>query len=273
MAERTGASQLHATDAGPVDLPGLRDQFSHYTRAAIDDPSATPESVGAHARVAARAGRILLDGEKADRWIISGGPDDDEDRSKLQNDFRAEAVIAAIGADETTAEAGDQQALEAWIELLVRSLRPHGRRLALTRLAHVSAEMCRQLQTRAYREKLIRESQAAAPAEASETGTDVDDGSLTVPHTADQRATVKTIELPATPLFPRRKAWFEQRAKEGIVVDSRRESHVTATRIAELSGLSHHTVLHAFQGDPVKPRTLKAIADILQMSVDEIPND
>ena len=55
----------------------LLTEFSERTRAAIGNPSALPESVGEHARITARAGRILLDGEQADRWTVAGGPADE----------------------------------------------------------------------------------------------------------------------------------------------------------------------------------------------------
>src|SRR5262245_30121562 len=93
-----GAYLLHAIQV-QVDLPSLLKESSQRKLAAMANPNATMESVYGHARTCGRAGRILLSGEQADRWIVSGGPVDDVTRATLHNNFRAEAALAAAGAD------------------------------------------------------------------------------------------------------------------------------------------------------------------------------
>lgn len=85
-----------------MDVPAILNESSDLTRAAIDNPSATPESVYGYARRTARAGRILLDKEQADKWTLSGGPDNERARATLQNNFKAEAMMAAVGAASLT---------------------------------------------------------------------------------------------------------------------------------------------------------------------------
>ena len=152
LAKREGSKRLHAIRADDVDVHAVLDEFSDRTFGAIANPAALPDSVYGYARMTARAGRIQLDGEQFDRWYLSGGPNDELARAGLHNDFKAEAMMAAVGADAVPASTTDQAALEAWLELIRRSRSPENpSRHVIQSLAHASAEACNQLASRAYR--------------------------------------------------------------------------------------------------------------------------
>jgi excisionase family DNA binding protein len=147
-----GSADFHAIPV-EIDMPSQLEQSSTATLDAIADPSAPLEAIYERAKWAARAGRILLAGEQLDRWNVSGGPNDRLARETLESLFRAEALMAAVGAGEADDAMTDQAALEAWLDLMVREKSPHWRTMGvLEHLAHASAEMSRQLASRAYRD-------------------------------------------------------------------------------------------------------------------------
>lgn len=165
LAGSDGAFDLHAFRF-EVDVQAKLDELSQHTLAAIANPSATPESVYYHAWTTARAGRILLDGEQADKWILIGGSNDELARTRLQNNFKAEAMMAAVGAGEADAATTEQAALEAWLDLILRADSPHRSLGGLKHLAQASADMCNLLATQAYR--------AAAPDQSEQVGDRID---------------------------------------------------------------------------------------------------
>ena len=235
LAQVHRGSDLHATRTD-VNVPSLLAQASERTRAAINNPAATLESVFGHARTTARAGRILLDGEQADQWIVSGGPADERLRASLQSAFKAEAAMAAVGADEADGAATDQAALEAWLELIARAGAPQGRNVGiLQQLAAVSADMCNSFASRAYRDDRARSAAIASPAKAT--------------------------QLDA---FPRRAAWLK---------DQMATQDLTRHRIGVLGDIDDETVDRIARGERVRPQSLDKLARALGASRSAIPND
>jgi len=163
LAASPGASDLHAEPVDPaeVDLQAVLDGSSERTRAAITNSAVTPGDVYLLAKSAARAGRILL-GERADRWIVSGGPEDAVSRATLQTRIKTEARMAADGKGLVDPAASDQEKLEAWLDLLLREGGRQFRELGgVKQLARASAEMCHQLAARAY----VAKQNVAVPAD------------------------------------------------------------------------------------------------------------
>lgn len=245
LAERKGALDLHAFPV-EVDLPALLDASSEQTRTAIANLSATPESIYAHARSTARVGRILLDGEQADRWILSGGPSNKLDRTTLENNFRAEAMMAAVGAGEADAATTDQAAVEAWLDLIARKNGPYRLLGGLERLAHASIDMCRELASRAYRDDRAEARQAV--------------------NTPPKRTAQRTR-------FPNRAAWLEQAMKDGVVVNGTLERHLTPHRIRVLDGPDKATTARILRCEPVRKPSLDKLATALKVSRQQIPDD
>lgn len=183
LAEAPGAVDLHATHV-VVDVQAVLDDASERTRQVIDNPSVTPESVYHHARTTARAGRILLDGEQADRWVVSGGPSNDGARAALQVAFKIEARIAAAGAGAADAGVSEQASLEAWLDLLARGKSAQWQQFpVLEHLAQASGALCNQLAAEAYI-SATRPTRAAAPTRSAR--------------------------------FPRRAAWLQKRLDSGL---------------------------------------------------------
>jgi hypothetical protein len=143
------ADDLHASQV-EVDLPAILETHSAQILVAIRDSAAPIELVHGLAKTLGRVGRILLDGEKADEWIIPGGPKDRLTRDLLQRSFRAEAAIAAKGADVADGTMTEQAQVEAWLNLIVREKNPHYGSFGIEHLAHASAETCERLASRAY---------------------------------------------------------------------------------------------------------------------------
>lgn len=238
LATADGASDLHATRAD-VDLPALLDTLSELTHAAIsaaiNDPVVDLASVYGFARTTARAGRMRLDGEQADRWIVSGGPDDPLARARLQHDFRAEALVAAVGADEADATTTDQAALEAWFDLIVRTNSPHFRLGGvLEHLPQASADACVTLASQVYRNECAKPRKAMSP----------------------EQTTQQTQ-------FLNRAAWLATKMETGF----------TAYRIRADEGPDKKTINRILEGKGVQSATLDKLAKALKVSRQDIPDN
>ena len=164
LAEAGGAVDLHAIRV-ELDLAAVLDESADRMLQAIKNPAATPESVYHHARTTARAGRILNDGEQADRWTLSGGPKIEVARAALRTAITIEAKIAATGAGEAHVGMSEQALLEAWLDLIARTKNPRWREFqVLEHVALASAEMCNQLAGEAYRNDVARRREAPVTA-------------------------------------------------------------------------------------------------------------
>jgi len=244
-------SSLHAIRVS-VDLPAVLAGATSRALSSISNPVAPTESVYAHVRTAGRAGRILLAGERADSWILSGGGSEEVARATLQNNFRAEAVIAAVGACALDPAMSDQTVIEAWLDLLVELGSPHYRADigVIEHVALASAEACRQLGARAYRHS-----------RADAAGRDEQ----------------PILDAAQPKRFPGRAAWLKKAMENGVVVDGVLERQLSANRIEVLSDdkgkITRKTIGRILRGQPVQPRSLDVLAKVLRFPSDRIPND
>jgi excisionase family DNA binding protein len=168
---RNPAKRLHATLAFHGTPEKYLDAESDKLVAALK--AGTPVEV---LPGIARLARWCSDKAYVSRWVISGGPDNREERDDLRRKFCDEAAKAARGADLVHPSATDDEAVDAWLDFLWsrKSPSPRGDDFwSIEDVIAASATGCVHLAMQADRDERVRVTASAAasatPAEASET--------------------------------------------------------------------------------------------------------
>jgi hypothetical protein len=82
------------------------------------------DAVYSDARYLAHVGAWVVDGQYISRWIIGGGLPDALARQALEDRFRADAALAAKACGLVRAHASEDEAVDAWLDLLARAGSP-----------------------------------------------------------------------------------------------------------------------------------------------------